>query len=117
MNEKKKKKKCAVAGCKRPFLCKDLCRLHYSRKKLTGSTEGVQWVYVVKHCKIKNCDSVAIAKSLCPCHYKRKWYAKKRKAALEMSDTELVNKIFPEPKAGRTRKITPLSKVERSCSL
>src|SRR5690606_24791574 len=65
-------KTCAIEGCERPHLCRDLCSAHYQRLKRHGDPLGSAKKRVkrsVVPCSVEACDRKVVARGLCHAHY------------------------------------------------
>ena len=65
---------CSVAGCSRPVLCKDVCRLHYRRLQRTGSAELQEPVRTTGDgvtCSVSHCTNKVHSRGLCGKHYQQ----------------------------------------------
>lgn len=62
---------CSVENCDNAVHARDLCAMHYKRRRKTGTTEKQPPRRVV--CSIEDCESRAIARGWCNTHYKR-WH-------------------------------------------
>lgn len=70
-------KGCSVQGCARPYLAKDLCRLHYSRQRAGKAIGGPERLCVPNSqaptCSEDGCEKRPQGRGLCPVHYAR-WH-------------------------------------------
>lgn len=62
---------CQLPDCRRPYLAKGLCSLHYSRRQLHGDPLYQQTFSKDLPCHIRGCGQLQRAKGYCPKHYQR----------------------------------------------
>jgi 5-methylcytosine-specific restriction endonuclease McrA len=67
---------CKVEGCKRLYLAKNLCHLHYYRLKNSGDygpleSKKLHRIPAGAICKIDQCDKPVKTKNLCDTHYRK----------------------------------------------
>lgn len=63
------KRTCRVDDCDRSCYAKNLCRAHYDRMRIRGTTEPLIRTRTV--CSAEGCDSLGRARGLCSMHYQR----------------------------------------------
>lgn len=61
-------KECSVSGCGTSYYAKGLCKKHYQRIRLSGTTDDP---YQVMQCSAPGCERTAKSKGLCTKHYTR----------------------------------------------
>jgi hypothetical protein len=77
-------KKCTEENCVEAAVCKEMCRLHYTRKR-EGYLGPEAYKNVGKKCSEENCNKNAVARTLCYKHYRSLLKIEKNQTVQELN--------------------------------